>query len=119
MTPRPKFILTESVFSMDGDIAPIADIAALAAASQAYLVCDDAHATGVLGEGGRGMSAGAVLCIGTFSKALGSFGAYAACSQTMRDYLLNRCSGLIYSTALPPARIGRHGCRARSAPRAR
>ena len=103
---RPKFILTESVFSMDGDIAPLDEIAALAADADAILVCDDAHATGVLGEAGRGLSAGADLVIGTFSKALGSFGAYVACSQTMRDYLVNRCSGLIYSTALPPAILG-------------
>lgn len=102
----PKFILTESVFSMDGDIAPMADIAALARTHDAFLVCDDAHATGVLGEGGKGLSAGADLVIGTFSKALGSFGAYAACSSILHDYLVNRCTGLIYSTALPPAVLG-------------
>ena len=103
---RPKFILTESVFSMDGDRAPIAEIAALARSHDAMLIVDDAHATGILGEGGRGLSAGADMVIGTFSKALGSFGAYVACSETMRDYLVNRCSGLIYSTALPPPVLG-------------
>lgn len=102
----PKFILTESVFSMDGDIAPMEEIASLARAHDAFLICDDAHATGVLGEGGKGLSAGADLVIGTFSKALGSFGAYAACSAAMRDYLVNRCTGLIYSTALPPTVLG-------------
>jgi len=103
---RPKFILTESVFSMDGDRAPIAEIASLAREHDAMLIVDDAHATGILGEGGRGLSAGADLVIATFSKALGSFGAYVACSKTMRDYLVNRCSGLIYSTALPPPVLG-------------
>ncbi len=104
--PRPKFILTESVFSMDGDVAPIPVIAQLAREYGAMLVVDDAHATGILGEGGRGLSDGADLVIGTFSKALGSFGAYVACSETMRDYLVNRCGALIYSTALPPQVLG-------------
>ena len=102
----PKFILTESVFSMDGDIAPMGRIVALAKAHNAILVCDDAHATGVLGPGGAGLSSGADMVIGTFSKALGSFGAYVACSGVMRDYLVNRCTGLIYSTALPPPVLG-------------
>jgi 8-amino-7-oxononanoate synthase len=103
---RPKFILTESVFSMDGDIALLPEVARLARAHDATLIVDDAHATGILGEGGRGLSGDADIVIGTFSKALGSFGAYVACSQTVRDYLVNRCSGLIYSTALPPPVLG-------------
>jgi 8-amino-7-oxononanoate synthase len=103
---RPKFILTESVFSMDGDIAPLAEIASLAKTHDAMLIVDDAHATGILGEGGRGLSDDADLVVGTFSKALGSFGAYVACSDTMRDYLVNRCSGFVYSTALPPPVLG-------------
>ena len=103
---RPKFILTESVFSMDGDRAPMPEIVALAHAHDATLIVDDAHATGILGEGGRGLSDGADIVIGTFSKALGSFGAYVACSATVRDYLVNRCSGFIYSTALPPPVLG-------------
>lgn len=103
---EPKFILTESVFSMDGDVAPMEQIVALAKEYNAYLVCDDAHATGVLGPGGAGLSSGADMVIGTFSKALGSFGAYVACSVTMRDFLINRCTGLIYSTALPPPVLG-------------
>jgi 8-amino-7-oxononanoate synthase len=70
------------------------------------LIVDDAHATGILGEGGRGLSSEANVVIGTFSKALGSFGAYVACTDTLRDYLINRCSGLIYSTALPPPVLG-------------
>jgi 8-amino-7-oxononanoate synthase len=103
---RPKFILTESVFSMDGDVAALADIGRLARAHDAMLIVDDAHATGILGEGGRGLSDEADVAIGTFSKALGSFGAYVACSDAMRDYLINRCTGLIYSTALPPPVLG-------------
>jgi len=103
---RPKFILTESVFSMDGDLAPMKEIEELARQHGAFLICDDAHATGILGKSGCGMSAGADLVIGTFSKALGCFGAYVACSETLRDYLVNRCAGLIYSTALPPAVLG-------------
>ncbi len=103
---RPKFILTESVFSMDGDVAPMDDLARLADRHDATLICDDAHATGVLGEGGKGLSDGAHIVIGTFSKAMGSYGAYVASSQAVRDYLVNRCTGLIYSTALPPAVLG-------------
>ena len=103
---RPKFILTESVFSMDGDIAPLAEIGRLAREHDAMLIVDDAHATGILGDGGRGLSGEADVVIGTFSKALGGFGAYVACSDTLRDYLINRCSGLIYSTALPPPVLG-------------
>ncbi len=103
---RPKFILTESVFSMDGDVAPLAEISALVRAHDATLIVDDAHATGILGEAGRGLSDEADIAIGTFSKALGSFGAYVACSETVRDYLVNRCAGLIYATALPPPVLG-------------
>ena len=103
---RPRFILTESVFSMDGDVAPLADIATLARAHEACLIVDDAHATGILGEGGAGLSAEADIVIGTFSKALGSFGGFVASTETVRDYLVNRCAGLIYSTALPPPVLG-------------
>ena len=103
---RPRFILTESVFSMDGDVAPLAEIAELAQAHGATLVVDDAHATGILGAEGRGLSGDADIAIGTFSKALGGFGGYVTCSETVRDYLVNRCGGLIYSTALPPPVLG-------------
>ena len=103
---RPKFILTESVFSMDGDVAPLGDIAALARQHDACLIVDDAHATGILGERGAGLSGEADIVIGTFSKALGGFGGFVAASETIRDYLINRCGGLIYSTALPPPVLG-------------
>ncbi|MGB6906354.1 MAG: 8-amino-7-oxononanoate synthase [Methyloceanibacter sp.] len=103
---RPKFILTESVFSMDGDVAPLAEISRFAREHGAMLIVDDAHATGILGEGGRGLSGEADIVVGTFSKALGGFGAYVVCSAVLRDYFINRCSGLIYSTALPPPVLG-------------
>lgn len=103
---RPKFILTESVFSMDGDLAPMQTLSQLAQAYECFLICDDAHATGVLGARGRGLSDQADMVIGTFSKAMGSFGAYVACSAVLKDYLINRCAGLIYATALPPAVLG-------------
>jgi 8-amino-7-oxononanoate synthase len=87
-------------------VAPLAEIGSLAREHDAMLTVDDAHATGILGEGGCGLSAEADVVIGTFSKALGGFGAYVACSETLRAYLVNRCSGLIYSTALPPPVLG-------------
>jgi 8-amino-7-oxononanoate synthase len=102
----PKFILTESVFSMDGDIAPLAEMQALARKYDCFTIVDEAHATSVLGENGRGLAVEADLIIGTFSKGFGSFGAYIACSATLKEYLINKCSGLIYATALPPAILG-------------
>ena len=106
----PKFILIESIYSMDGDAAPLADIIALAKLHHAFLYVDDAHAVGVYGEGGWGKAAEYARAIdvimGTFSKGLGSFGGYIACSATLRDYLINKCRGLIYSTGLSPAVLG-------------
>ena len=106
---RP-FIITESVFSMDGDRAELAALCDLAERRGAFLYVDEAHATGVLGPKGMGLSGhvpGRIdLIMGTFSKALGGFGAYIACSAPMRDYLVNRCAGFIYSTALPPGVLG-------------
>lgn len=106
--PRPRFIVTESVFSMDGDCADIPRLEALAAQYGAFLYIDEAHATGVLGANGFGLAHGLqnALVMGTFSKGLGGFGAYAACSGILRDYLVNRCGGVIYATALPPAVLG-------------
>ena len=106
---RP-FIITESVFSMDGDRADLAALCDLADRHDAFLYVDEAHATGVLGPKGMGLSGhvpGRIdLVMGTFSKALGCFGAYIACSAPMRDYLVNRSAGFIYSTALPPGVMG-------------
>jgi 8-amino-7-oxononanoate synthase len=103
---QPKFILTESVFSMDGDIADLKTLSALAKKHDAFLIVDEAHATGVLGNRGKGLALDADLVIGTFSKAMGSFGAYVACSQDIKEFLINKCAGLIYATALPPAVLG-------------
>lgn len=108
--PGRRFIVTESVFSMDGDRADVAGLAALADRYGAFLMLDEAHATGVLGPGGMGLAAlggGRVdLAMGTFSKALGGFGAYVAGSRALCDYLVNRCGGVIHSTAPPPAVLG-------------
>lgn len=101
----PKFILTETVFSMDGDLAPMDELRELADEHNAFLIVDEAHATGVFGERGQGLGQKADLIIGTFGKAFGIFGAYVVCSKTVKEYLVNNCGGLIYATALPPAII--------------
>lgn len=105
-----RFILSETVFSMDGDRADVGGLVALAERFGAFLYLDEAHATGILGPGGRGLAADYAervdLVMGTFSKAMGSYGSYVACSQAIRDYLVNRCGGFIYSTALPPPVLG-------------
>jgi len=103
-----RFILSESVFSMDGDQSDVDALVGLADKYGAQLYLDEAHATGVLGQNGFGLCAGknVQLKMGTFSKALGGFGAYLVCSQAVKDYLVNRCAGFIYSTSLPPAVLG-------------
>lgn len=104
------FLVTESVFGMDGDCADLSIIARLAARYRAMLYVDEAHATGLWGPDGYGLCAdhkGAIdVVMGTFGKALGGFGAYIGCSSILREYLTQRCGGLIYSTALPPAVLG-------------
>ncbi|NLI25851.1 MAG: 8-amino-7-oxononanoate synthase [Acetobacter sp.] len=107
--PGLRLIITESVFSMDGDCADIPALAALAQRHNAFLCVDEAHATGVLGPDGAGLAAGiegVSLVMGTFSKALGGMGAYVAGSQALCNWLLNAASGFIYSTALPPTVLG-------------
>jgi 8-amino-7-oxononanoate synthase len=105
-----RFIVTESVFSMDGDRTDVAALRALADRHGAFLYLDEAHATGVLGPRGMGLAAsvpgGVDLAMGTFSKALGGFGAYVAGSRALCDWLVNRASGFIHTTALPPAVLG-------------
>ena len=107
-----RMIVTESVFSMDGDLAPLAELADLADAHGAILMADEAHATGLYGPSGAGrvselgLSSRLPICMGTLSKALGSAGGYIACSRPVRDVLVNRARSYIYSTALPPAATG-------------
>ncbi len=104
-----RLIVTDGVFSMDGDIAPLNALADLAEQFQALLMVDDAHGGGVLGQQGKGsaelcgVTARIPILMGTFGKALGSYGAYVACSQLMREYLINKARSLIFSTSLPPA----------------
>lgn len=106
---RRKLIVTDGVFSMDGDLAPLPDLVALAEKYDALLMVDDAHATGVLGKGGRGtaehfgMEGRVPIQMGTLGKALGSFGAYVAGNRDLIDLLVNRSRSYIYSTSLPPA----------------
>jgi glycine C-acetyltransferase/8-amino-7-oxononanoate synthase len=105
--PR-ALIVTESIFSMDGDRAPLADLVALKERYACRLFVDEAHATGVFGRGcvaEDGLTARVEFIMGTFSKALGSFGAYLACTRLTRDYLVNAARSFIYTTALPPATI--------------
>jgi 8-amino-7-oxononanoate synthase len=107
---QAKIIVTESVFSMDGDQLDVPEIRSLAKRYDAFLYIDEAHATGVLGAKGMGLCAGGIsdneLIMGTCGKAFGSYGAYVACSHSMKEYLVNFCSGLIYATALPPQVLG-------------
>jgi 8-amino-7-oxononanoate synthase len=104
-----KLILTESVFSMDGDRADLPALVRLAERHGAALYVDEAHASGVLGPQGRGLAAecgGADIVMGTLGKAFGAFGAYVAGSRALIDWLVNGCPGFIYTTALPPAVLG-------------
>jgi glycine C-acetyltransferase len=105
---RGTLIVTDGVFSMDGDVAPLAELARLAGDHGCRLMVDEAHATGALGPGGRGSVAAAGLSgeidlvVGTLGKALGSYGAYVCASAELRDYLLNTARSFVFSTALPP-----------------
>jgi len=102
-------IASETIFSMDGDRSDVAALIQLAHYYNAILYLDDAHALGVMGQQGMGLAAqqaGIDVVVGTFGKAFGAFGAFIACSQLLKDYLVNYCPGFIYTTALPPAVIG-------------
>ena len=103
---RRRILVTESLFSMDGDLAPLAALAEAAADTDAILVVDEAHALGVLGPGGRGLSAslGVVpdVLVGTLGKAFGTAGGFAAGPPSLREVLVNRARTFIYTTALPP-----------------
>ncbi len=112
---RAKFknamIITETIFSMDGDRPDLKSLVSLKEKFDCRLMVDEAHATGIYGKNGsgvveeEGLSDKVDLIMGTFSKALGSFGAYLAASGQMIDYMVNKCRSFIYSTALPPAII--------------
>ena len=108
---RAALIVTDGVFSMDGDVAPLPEIVELARRYDARVMVDEAHGTGALGPGGRGAVAAAALedevdvVIGTLGKALGSYGAYVCCDSDMAEYLVNSARTLIFSTALPPPAV--------------
>jgi 8-amino-7-oxononanoate synthase len=98
-----KFVVVESLFSMDGDQAPLAEYAALCRAAAAELIVDEAHAVGVYGECGRGLAGDVFLSINTAGKALGVSGAFVAGPAEAIEYLIQRARPFIFSTAPPPA----------------
>jgi glycine C-acetyltransferase/8-amino-7-oxononanoate synthase len=105
---RRRLIVTDSIFSMDGDFAPLREIVELARRFAAVIMLDEAHAVGVIGPAGAGLAAEFGLQkeidvqVGTLSKALGAYGAYVAGSSVLIDFLINRARSFIYSTGLPP-----------------
>jgi glycine C-acetyltransferase/8-amino-7-oxononanoate synthase len=109
---RPALIVTDGVFSMDGDVAPLAELLELARRHGARLMVDEAHATGAIGPGGSGTVAAAGLSgevdvvVGTLGKALGSYGAYVCASAETVDFLVNTARPFIFSTAPPPPAAG-------------
>ena len=106
---RRCLLVTDTVFSMDGDLCPLPGIMALAAEYDCMVLVDEAHATGVLGATGAGaiehfnLDPDRIVCVGTLSKALGSLGGYVSGSAKLIDFLRNRCASWIYTTALSPA----------------
>ncbi len=106
---RPTLVVTEGVFSMDGDLAPLPDLLTLCRQYDATLVLDDAHGTGVMGKNGQGtvehfgVNPQDVIQMGTLSKAIGTSGGYVAGPASLRDYLINTSKAFIYTTAQPPA----------------
>jgi 8-amino-7-oxononanoate synthase len=102
---RHRFLVTESLFSMDGDQAPLAELATATARARATFIVDEAHALGVFGSAGRGLchAAGVTpdVLVGTLGKAFGSLGGFAAGAPVLRDYLINRSRPFIYTTGTP------------------
>lgn len=106
---KPTLVVTEGVFSMDGDLAPLPDLLTLCRQHDATLVIDDAHGTGVMGKNGQGtiehcgVNPRDVIQMGTLSKAIGTGGGYVAGTAALKDYLINTAKAFIYTTAQPPA----------------
>jgi 8-amino-7-oxononanoate synthase len=104
---RRRIVVSETLFSMDGDVADVVGLAALCARHDAALILDEAHAIAVHGPQGRGIAAANAVVpdvlIGTFGKALGTFGAFAATTRAIADLLWNRARSLVFSTGLPPS----------------
>lgn len=106
-----KIIISETVFSMDGDILDIDGIRFLAKKYNCFLYLDEAHSLGVFGNNGFGLASNNKkieneIIVGTFGKAFGSYGSFVSCSKENSEKIINYCSGLIYSTVLPPAVLG-------------
>lgn len=108
---KRKIVITDAVFSMDGDIAPLNEISDICRKHNAILYIDDAHGTGVLGNGKGALSHFGIkpdpkiIQMGTFSKALGSYGAFIAADKNVTDWLINTARGFIYSTAIPACAV--------------
>lgn len=106
---RRKMIVTDGVFSMDGDLAPLPEIMDLADTYDAFVMVDDAHASGVMGKNGRGtpshfgLTDRVQIQIGTLSKAIASIGGYAACSHALREYLISTARPFLFSSSHPPS----------------
>ncbi len=103
-----KMIVSDTVFSMDGDVADLARLHSIARKRDTLLYLDDAHGSGVLGRNGHGLATPELcdVALSTFSKAMGSFGSCVCCSAAMKEYLVNHCASFIFSTAMPPPVLG-------------
>lgn len=107
----PKLIAVDGIYSMEGDIAPLPEIVDLAKKYNAYILVDDAHALGVIGEDGRGTAShfgltdDVDIIMGTFSKSFGSLGGFIACNNTVMNYLKHNARSLIFSASMPPASV--------------
>lgn len=105
-----KFVIVDSIFSMDGDIAPLRKIYDVAKKYNAFLIVDEAHAVGVFGENGAGccysLGIKPDVITGTFSKAFAGYGGFAVSSEKIRDMLINKARSFVYSTGLPPSCLG-------------
>ena len=110
-TARRRIVVADGVYSMDGDLAPLPEILDLCERRDAWLVLDDSHGTGVLGENGRGtaehfgVGERVPVLMGTLGKSLGSFGAWVAGPRSLRETLINRARGFIFTCALPPSAL--------------